>query len=107
MSIQSEILTNSMTRADKRSALDKEGRWSSTNSGAYLRGPAPPKGLTKDAKIKANFFGALVDSIIPNMVKAQENKDKAEIEKGKASWVTATKTQREDWAQYAVILPFL
>ena len=81
MSIQSEILTNSMTRADKRSALDKEGRWSSTNSGAYLRGPAPPKGLTKDAKIKANFFGALVDSIIPNMVKAQENKDKAEIEK--------------------------
>ena len=98
MSVQSEILAQTKTRANKKSNLAERGRWNSTNSGAFLRGPRADKGIGQKAKATANFLGALIGEAGPMITDKLKETRKEEINFGKASWAKATKEQREKWA---------
>ena len=98
MSVQSQILAQTKTRANKKSNLAQRGRWNSTNSGAFLRGPRADKGIGQREKATANFLSALVDDVAPMAVESLKERRKEELNFGKASWAKATKEQREKWA---------
>ena len=98
MSVQSEILAQTKTRANKQSNLAERGRWNSTNSGAFLRGPRADKGIGQKEKATAKFLGALIDDIMPLSIDKLKETRKEEVNFGKASWAKANKSQRENWA---------
>ena len=98
MSVQSEILAQTKTRANKQSNLAERGRWNSTNSGAFLRGPRADKGIGQKEKATANFLGALIGDIMPLSIDKLKETRKEEVNFGKASWAKATKEQREKWS---------
>jgi len=98
MSVQSEILAQTKTRANKKSNLAERGRWNSTNSGAFLRGPRADKGIGQKEKATANFLGALINDIMPLSIDKLKETRKEEVNFGKASWSKATKEQREKWS---------
>jgi len=98
MSVQSEILAQTKTRANKKSNLAERGRWNSTNSGAFLRGPRADKGIGQKEKATANFLGALIGEAGPMITDKLKETRKEEVNFGKASWSKATKEQREKWS---------
>ena len=98
MSVQSQILAQTKTRANKKSNLAQRGRWNSTNSGAFLRGPRADKGIGQREKATANFLGALIGDVMPLAVDKLKETRKEEVNFGKASWAKANKEQREKWA---------
>lgn len=98
MSVQSQILAQTKTRANKQSNLAQRGRWNSTNSGAFLRGPRAEKGIGQREKATANFLGALIGDVMPLAVDKLKETRKEEVNFGKASWAKANKEQREKWA---------
>ena len=98
MSVQSQILAQTKTRANKQSNLAQRGRWNSTNSGAFLRGPRADKGIGQREKATANFLGALIGDVMPMAVDRLKERRKEEVNFGKASWAKANKEQREKWA---------
>ena len=98
MSVQSQILAQTKTRANKQSNLAQRGRWNSTNSGAFLRGPRADKGIGQKEKATANFLGALIGDVMPLAVDKLKETRKEEVNFGKASWAKANKEQREKWA---------
>ena len=98
MSVQSQILAQTKTRANKKSNLAQRGRWNSTNSGAFLRGPRADKGIGQKEKATANFLSALVNDVAPMAVESLKERRKEEVNFGKASWAKANKEQREKWA---------
>ena len=101
MSVQRELLAATKTRSDRKSNLAERGRWNSTNSGAFLRGPSPDKGTGQATKAKINFFTAITKDLMPAVAKDQKIKNAEEVNFGKASWLRANKAQREQWA-YAI-----
>lgn len=98
MSVQSQILAQTKTRANKKSNLAQRGRWNSTNSGAFLRGPRADKGIGQREKATANFLGALIGDVMPMAVDRLKESRKEEVNFGKASWAKANKEQREKWS---------
>ena len=98
MSVQSEILAQTKTRANKKSNLAERGRWNSTNSGAFLRGPKADKGIGQREKATAKFLGALIGDVMPLSIDKLKETRKEEVNFGKASWAKANKEQREKWA---------
>jgi len=98
MSVQSQILAQTKTRANKQSNLAQRGRWNSTNSGAFLRGPRADKGIGQREKATANFLGALIGDVMPLAVDKLKETRKEEVNFGKASWAKANKEQREKWS---------
>ena len=101
MASRSEILSATKSKGNKKSTLAQRGRWNSTNSGAFLRAPSVPVGpgaAGSTEKAKANFFNAILKDVIPAAKKVKDQKDKEQVNFGKASWTRATKEQREKWA---------
>ena len=98
MSVQSELLAQTKTRANKKSNLAERGRWNSTNSGAFLRGPRANKGIGQKEKATSDFLSALVGDAMPLAVNKISENRKEEVNYGKASWSKANKEQREKWS---------
>ena len=104
MASRAEILSATKSRADKKSTLARNGRWNTSSSGAFLRAPQVTRGpgsAGSQEQAKANFFKAIVEDIIPQAKKIKDQKDKEQVNFGKASWAKASKEQREKWA-YAI-----
>ena len=101
MSSRAEILSATKSKGNKKSTLARNGRWNSTNSGAFLRAPSVavgPGAAGSSEKATANFFNALIKDVVPMGAKMKEQKDKEQVNFGKASWTRATKEQREKWS---------
>ena len=101
MASRAEILSATKSRADKKSTLARNGRWNTSSSGAFLRAPQVTRGpgsAGSQEQAKANFFKAIVEDIIPQAKKIKDQKDKEQVNFGKASWAKASKEQREKWA---------
>ena len=104
MASRAEILSATKSRADKKSTLARNGRWNTSSSGAFLRAPQVTRGpgsAGSGEQAKANFFKAIVEDVIPQAKKFKDEKDKEQVNFGKASWTKASKEQRERWA-YAI-----
>ena len=104
MASRTEILSATKSRADKKSTLARNGRWNTSSSGAFLRAPQVTRGpgsAGSGEQAKANFFKAIVEDVIPQAKKFKDEKDKEQVNFGKASWTKASKEQRERWA-YAI-----
>ncbi len=101
MASRAEILSATKSRANKKSTLARNGRWNTSSSGAFLRAPQVTRGpgsAGSQEQAKANFFKAIVEDIIPKAKKIKDQKDKEQVNFGKASWAKASKEQREKWA---------
>ena len=101
MASRAEILSATKSRADKKSTLARNGRWNTSSSGAFLRAPQVTRGpgsAGSAEQAKANFFKAIVEDVIPQAKKIKDQKDKEQVNFGKASWAKASKEQREKWA---------
>ena len=104
MASRTEILSATKSRADKKSTLARNGRRNTSSSGAFLRAPQVTRGpgsAGSGEQAKANFFKAIVEDVIPQAKKFKDEKDKEQVNFGKASWTKASKEQRERWA-YAI-----
>ena len=104
MASRAEILSATKSRADKKSTLARNGRWNTSSSGAFLRAPQVTRGpgsAGSQEQAKANFFKAIIEDVIPAAKKIKDQKDKEQVNFGKASWAKASKEQREKWA-YAI-----
>ena len=99
MASRSEILSATKSKGDKKSTLAQRGRWNSTNSGAFLRAPQVVKGQAGSGeRQKAEFFSAIMETVIPAAGEIKKQRDAEQVNFGKASWVRASKEQREKWA---------
>ena len=101
MASRAEILSATKSRANKKSTLARNGRWNTSSSGAFLRAPQVTRGpgsAGSAEQAKANFFKAIVEDVIPQAKKIKDQKDKEQVNFGKASWAKASKEQREKWA---------
>lgn len=101
MASRAEILSATKSRADKKSTLARNGRWNTSSSGAFLRAPQVTRGpgsAGSQEQAKANFFKAIIEDVIPAAKKIKDQKDKEQVNFGKASWAKASKEQREKWA---------
>lgn len=101
MASRSEILSATKSKGNKKSTLAQRGRWNSTNSGAFLRAPSVavgPGAAGSSEKATANFLNAIIKDVIPAAKKVKDQKDKEQVNFGKASWTRATKEQREKWS---------
>ena len=104
MASRAEILSATKSRADKKSTLARNGRWNTSSSGAFLRAPQVTRGPGSSGsaeQAKANFFKSIIEDVIPKAKKIKDQKDKEQVNFGKASWAKASKEQREKWA-YAI-----
>jgi hypothetical protein len=101
MASRAEILSSTKSRADKKSTLARNGRWNTSSSGAFLRAPQVTRGpgaAGSQEQAKANFFKSIIEDVIPAAKKFKDEKDKEQVNYGKASWTKASKEQRENWA---------
>lgn len=101
MASRAEILSATKSRADKKSTLARNGRWNTSSSGAFLRAPQVTRGpgsAGSQEQAKANFFKSIIEDVIPAAKKIKDEKDKEQVNFGKASWAKASKEQREKWA---------